>query len=284
MPSRMSLGNAELVGVLDMVPPSRDPTAFFPNTTTESWAPYAEDVLEEGRLQLYFGCFFVRTPDKCVLVDTGMGPGPHPDRENRTGDLINQLKLQGLEPEEVDIVVFTHLHPDHVGWNLRFEDERAIPNFPNAEYLVPQKDWDHFTEPKNLRKASYVRDYVVPLEKLGCMKLIDGETAVTDEISTLPTPGHTPGHQVILISSQGEKAMVVGDVLHSMVQVHEPEWCARVDINVDDSRRSREAVLNKSEHEGYAIAAGHFHPTRHTGRIIRVEGRRYWQSLDTEIG
>ena len=95
MPSRMSVGNAELVGVLDMIPPSRDPTAFFPETTTEAWAPYADDILEEGRLQLYFGCFFVRTSDKCVLVDTGMGPGPHPDRENRTGDLINQLKRSG---------------------------------------------------------------------------------------------------------------------------------------------------------------------------------------------
>ncbi len=279
MPSRMSVGNAELVGILDMIPPSRDPTAFFPETTPEAWAPYANDILEEGRLQLYFGCFFVRTSDKCVLVDTGMGPGPHPDRENRTGDLINQLKGQGLEPEEVDIVVHTHLHPDHVGWNLRFEDGKAIPYFPNAEYLVPQKDWDHFTDPENLKSAPYVRDYVMPLEKLGNMKLMDGEAIVTDEISTLPTPGHTPGHQVILIASGGEKAMVVGDVLHTMAQVYEPDWCARVDINKDDSRRSREAVLSKAENEGYTIAAGHFHPDRHTGRIIRVSGRRYWQTL-----
>ena len=279
MPSRMSVGNAELVGVLDMIPPSRDPTAFFPETTTEAWSPYADDILEEGRLQLYFGCFFVRTAEKCVLVDTGMGPGPHPDRENRTGDLINQLKGQGLEPEEVDIVVHTHLHPDHVGWNLRFEDGKAIPNFPNAEYLVPQKDWDHFTDPENLKSAPYVRDYVMPLEKLGNMKLMDGEATLTDEISTLPTPGHTPGHQVILISSQGEKAMVVGDVLHTMAQVYEPEWCARVDINKDDSRRSRETVLAKAENEGYTIAAGHFHPDRHTGRIVRMSGKRYWQAL-----
>ncbi len=279
MPSRMSIGSAELVGVLDMVPPSRDPTAFFPETTRESWAPYSDDVLEEGRLQLYFGCFFIRTPDRCVLVDTGMGPGPHPDRENRTGDLINQLKGQGLRPEDVDIVVHTHLHPDHVGWNLRFEDGEAIPYFPNAEYLVPQKDWDHFTDPRNLDSAPWVRDFVVPLEKLGNMSLVDGEATVTDEISTLPTPGHTPGHQVILVSSQGEKAMVVGDVLHSVVQVQEPTWCARVDIDKDDSRRSREKVLNKAESEGYTIAAGHFHPSRHTGHIVRMSGRRYWQAL-----
>ena len=122
---------------------------------------------------------------------------------------------------------------------------RHIPYFPNAEYLVPQKDWDHFTDPENLKSASYVRDYVVPLEKLGCMRLIDGEATVTDQISTLPTPGHTPGHQVILISSQGEKAMVVGDVLHNVVQVQEPEWCARVDINKDDS-----AAAGKSPQQG----------------------------------
>ena len=134
------------------------------------------------------------------------------------------------------------------------------------------------------------------------MRLIDGEAIVTDQISTLPTPGHTPGHQVILISSQGEKAMVVGDVLHNVVQVQEPEWCASVDINKDDSRSSREKVLSKAE--GYTIA-GPLPPgsphwpivrmsgrrywqalyldgsqmDRHTGRIVRMSGRRYWQAL-----
>ena len=93
MPSRMSIGNAELVGVLDMIPPTRDPTAFFNTTTHDSWAPYADDVLEEGRLQLYFGCFFVRTPDKCVLVDTGMGPGPTPTA--RTAPVTSSTSSRG---------------------------------------------------------------------------------------------------------------------------------------------------------------------------------------------
>jgi len=119
----------------------------------------------------------------------------------------------------------------------------------------------------------------VPLEPLGLIDFFDGEYQVTSEVTTLPTPGHTPGHQAILISSKGHKAMIVGDVLHSKVQVQEPSWCARVDTNKDDSRRSREDLLNRAQAQNYIVAAGHFHPEEHLGRIISKDRIRYWRSL-----
>ena len=213
------------------------------------------------------------------MVDTGMGPGPHPERGNRTGDLLNQLKLHGASPEDIDIVVHTHLHADHVGWNLDLSGDTPKPYFPKARYLVPRMDWEHFTRPDVLASAPHVKDNVVPLEGLGLMELVDEGHNVTDGLTTLATPGHTPGHQVILISSQGEKAMIVGDAIHSKVQVQEPDWCAGVDTNKDDSRRSRHALLERAENEGYVIAAGHFHPHDHIGKIITMEGRRFWQVL-----
>ena len=111
------------------------------------------------------------------------------------------------------------------------------------------------------------------------MDLVDEGHQITEEMTTLDTPGHTPGHQVILISSQGERAMIVGDAIHSNVQIQEPDWCAGVDTSKPDSRRSRHSLLQRAEDEDYVIAAGHFHPEQHIGKVIRSNGRRYWQAL-----
>ncbi len=278
MADRISVGSAEIVFALDMVPPPRPPDAFFEGVTAADWLPY-QDILEDGQIQLYYGHFFVRSMGKTVMVDTGMGPGPHADRGNRTGDLLNALRAQGAQPEDIDIVVHTHLHADHVGWNIDHSGDTPKPYFPNARYLVPRLDWEHFTQPDTLAASPQVRDSVLPLESLGLMDLIDEGTRITDEITTLNTPGHTPGHQVILISSQGERAMIVGDAIHSSVQVQEPDWCAGVDTNKPDSRHSRRALLQRAEAEDYIVAAGHFHPAQHIGKVIRTEGRRYWQAL-----
>ena len=279
MVDRITVGNVDIVAVLDMVPPPRHPSDFFPDVAMQDWKPYEADVLEHGKLQLYFGCFFIRSQGRVILVDTGIGPGPHPDRGNRTGDLMNQLKGRGVGPEEVDIVVHTHLHADHVGWNLRMSDGTPVPSFPRARYLVPRLDWEYFTRPENLESAPQVRDNVMPLEGLRRMELVDGGHNITDEVTTVDTPGHTPGHQAVLVSSNGEKAMVVGDVLHSKVQVAEPDWCAGVDTDKDQSRSSRARLLDRAESEGYVVAAGHFHPDQHIGRVVRLAGRRYWQVL-----
>jgi glyoxylase-like metal-dependent hydrolase (beta-lactamase superfamily II) len=193
--------------------------------------------------------------------------------------LLDQLKLQGVSPEDVVSVVHTHLHADHVGWNITLEGGQPRATFPRAKYLVPRDDWEHFTEPAVLETAPYVRDSVVPLEGLGVMELIEGEHTITPEISTVPTPGHTPGHINVIISSQGQKGVVVGDVLHSKVQVQEPGWCSRADIDRELGQRSREAMLERAEREDFIVAAGHFKPEDHFGRVIRVEGRRYWQVL-----
>ena len=279
MADRIRVGNTEIVAVMDMVPPPRDPTAFIPEASAEAWRPYADEVLEDGMLQLYYGCFYIRSQGKTVLVDTGMGPGPHPNLENRTGDLLGGLGRLGVGPLDVDVVLHTHLHPDHVGWNVDDTGGSPRPYFPKARYLAPRKDWEHFTHPDVLPAASHITSNVLPLKEQGLVDLIDGEHHVTDEITTLETPGHTPGHQVILVNSGGERAAIIGDLLHNPVQLHEPDWCAGVDIDKAASRRSRKAFLDMAERDGLVVAAGHFHPDRHISRIVRSQGRRYWQSL-----
>ena len=276
---RVTVGNVEVLAFIDMVPPPYDPAEFFPQVPLDAWEPYKAGYLENDQLQLYYGCFALRSQGQVVLVDTGIGPGPHPTRGNRRGDLLNQLMLQGVNPEDVSIVVHTHLHFDHIGWNVTQEGGQPRATFPRARYLVPKADWEHFTVPSVLETAPYVRDCVVPLEGLGVMELIEGEHAVTPEISTVPTPGHTPGHVNVIISSQGQKGAVVGDVLHSKVQIQEPGWCSRADIDKELGLRSREAMLERFEREGFIVASGHFKPDEHFGRVVRLEGRRYWQVL-----
>ncbi len=289
MADKITVGNVEITAVLDMIPPPREATAMFPETTAEDWAAH-EDALENGQLQLYYGCFVIRSQGQVILVDTGLGPGPHPDRGNVTGNLYEELRPilipadrlnnTNVSPsDEINTVVHTHLHGDHIGWNVRYQGGMPAPTFRKARYLVPKADWDYFTAPENADANPMVQRYVAPLRRLRKMDLVEGEHTITDEVSTLPTPGHTPGHQAILVSSQGEKAIVVGDVLHSKAQIQESAWCAGVDIDKDQSRQSREKVLDMAEKEGYVVAAGHFSNADHIGKVIRLEGRRYWQAL-----
>ena len=289
MAGRITVGNAEVIAVLDMVPPPRAPEMMFAEVSPEDWAPY-QDTLEQGQLQLYYGVWVVRSQGRTILVDTGMGPGPHPDRDNRTGNLYEELRPiltpadrsanTNVSPsDEVDIVVHTHLHADHVGWNIRYSGGMPTPTFRRARYLVPKLDWEHFNQARVLEAYPHIKAQVFPLQRLRKMDLIEGEHNVTDEVTTLPTPGHTPGHQAVLISSQGEKAMIVGDVLHTKAQVYEPSWTAGVDVDKEASRHSRQTLLDRAEKEGYVVAAGHFHPMENIGKIVRLEGRRYWQVL-----
>ena len=278
MPGRITVGNVDIVAVLDMVPPAREPNMMFPTTSSQDWDSH-QDCLEEGQLQLYYLHFFLRSQGKVIMVDTGMGPGPHPDRGNRTGDLVNQLKSRGVETGDVDVVAHTHLHGDHVGWNVDYSGSQPAPTFPKARYLVPRLDWEHFTKPDVIGSAPQVTNSVIPLEGMGVMDLVDSEYDITDEVKTLSAPGHTPGHMVIVITSQGEKAMVVGDLLHSKAQVARPDWTAGVDTDKEASRSNRERILDDAEAEGFVIAAGHFHPDDHIGKVVRLDGKRYWQVL-----
>ena len=279
MASRVTIGDVEVLLFIDMVPPAYAPLEFFPDVAEEAWGPHRDDCLEDGTLQLYYGCFALRSQGRVLMVDTGMGPGPHATRGNRTGDLLNLLAGEGIAPDDVDVVVHTHLHLDHVGWNVTWEEGTPRPTFPRARYLAPRADWDYFTQPDVMERFPCIQESVTPLQSMGALELIDGEHSVTPEVTTLPAPGHTPGHVAVLVTSRGEKGVMVGDALHSRVQVQEPGWCARADIDKDRGLESRRALLDKAESEGLLVAAGHFRPGDQFGRVVRLQGRRYWQTV-----
>jgi glyoxylase-like metal-dependent hydrolase (beta-lactamase superfamily II) len=261
-----TVGNVTLVSLTDGHGGGA-PTDVFPDSSIKVWRSEYADLLDEsGGIRLRYGSLAVRSGGKLVIVDTGLQA---PD-----GTLLRQMDQKGVDREAVDLVVLTHLHPDHVGWNM--SDGR--PTFPRARYLVPRDDWDYWSQPSVLKDSAHVRDQVMPLAELNVMDLIEGEYAVTDELTTIETPGHTPGHISLVIASGGQRGFILGDVVHSPAQAQHTDWNPGFDIDGATSRRTRHTVLDRLESDGSLVSSGHY-PDPGFGRFVRVGGRRIWQGI-----
>jgi glyoxylase-like metal-dependent hydrolase (beta-lactamase superfamily II) len=262
---QINVGKVELISLTDGTP-TRSPLMPFPDTTLEQWREFPGLMISETEVQSRYGVLAIRSGGKLLIVDTGL--------QAPNGALMQDMKAKGVDPAAVDLVVFTHLHPDHVGWNLT----NGKPNFPKARYLLPQKDWDYWSQPAVLAKAPHIANQVMPLKELRIMDLMGDNYNITDELTTVATPGHTPGHNSIVISSQGARGFILGDVAHSPAQAHYTDWSPIFDVDPQLSRQTRHRVLDQLEKEGTLVCAGHF-PDPGFGRFIRGERRRYWQGV-----
>jgi glyoxylase-like metal-dependent hydrolase (beta-lactamase superfamily II) len=272
------VGNVEIMSLSDGVL-EFDLCNFFPTIPQEHWHQYAWHLTAEQHVRFNLGSFLVRTEGRTVLVDSGMGPKPADMPDAPWGILMDEFTANGVRPDDIDMVVMTHLHRDHVGWNLRSQDGKYTPTFPNARYWMSAKDWEVCHQPE-VQPARFPNapSCVWPLAELGLVEFMEGEQILTRELTALPTPGHTPGHMSILITSQGERALILGDVAHNPAQVHETDWVSRADMDPEVTKSTRRALMERLEREGTVVAAGHF-PAPGFGKLIRLEGRRYWQVL-----
>ena len=252
---------------------------FFPTIPGEDWQPHASHLTHEQKVRFNLGSYLIRSSGRTILVDTGLGPRPADTPDVPWGELLRDFQAHGVRPDEVDMVVLTHLHRDHVGWNLVREGERYVPTFPNARYWMTAKDWETCHQPEHQpQRYPNAPTCVWPLEELNLIEFMHGEHSLTRELTAVPTPGHTPGHVSLLITSQGQRALVLGDAAHSPVQFEEPDWCSRADMDPDLTRQTRRALLDRLEREEIIVAAGHFQAPGF-GRVVRLEGRRYWRGL-----
>ena len=275
---RVTVGSAEIVALSDGHM-SYSNKAFFPSVLEQAWEPFGDYVGPDGMFDLNIGSFLIRSDRKTVLVDTGVGESGQGFPEGSFGGLLDDLAAKGYSPDDIDIVVMTHLHADHVGWNLRPADGDGLePTFPRARYLAPQADWDTYTRRAGMKMFAHLQEQVMPLMDLGVLDLVGGEAALTDEVTTLPTPGHTPGHMSLLVSSGGEQAVILGDAIHIPAQVTEPDWSPRPDVDPIRSAETRRSLVDRAEQDGAVLAGGHF-PSPGFGRVVRLKGRRYWQAL-----
>ena len=286
---RITVGSVQISHLYDLVvdfPLTLD--QLFPSVPAEAWEPYRRaypDLFGPGNAWRYHaGCYLLRSRGRTILVDTGVGPSSlgMATWVGTDGQLPDRLRAAGASPEEVETVVFTHLHPDHVGWNLQEDGGQYRPTFPRARYVAHRADWDTFRRPEVQQALEgvagrFVEQTLAPLESLGVLELADGERVLTEEVTALHTPGHTPGSMSLLIASGGERAILVGDAIAHPAQVEHPDWGFAFDFDSETALRTRNQLLDRIEAEGLVVSACHF-PEPGFGRVVRLEGRRTWQA------
>ena len=281
----LPLGNATITSVTDGAAPFplMTLTTMYPSVPRADWAPFQQrypDCFDgEEHVRWAYQSYLVRSQGKTILVDTGIGERPNPFIPGVGGVLLKHLGDVGCAPEDVDIVLFTHLHIDHVGWNLTLDGK---PTFPNARYVMHRDEWESFHRPEALADPlnGHIPVFVTPLAELGVLDLLEGDANFTQEVKAICTPGHTEGHMSVVVSSGGEQALIAGDVIGHPHDVTEPDWLRHGAFEHDPlvANRTRRALLDRIEAESMTVAAGHM-PEPGFGRVVRIEGRRWWQPL-----
>ena len=286
MEGRLTVGDVEVLAFTDAQGPfPLKVSQLFPAVRPEQWLPYRRDYpetfVDPDTWHAHMGSYVVRTRTRTMLVDTGLGPKPDAFFGGLKGNLPDALARGGIRPADIDTVITTHLHPDHVGWNLTAEGK---PMFPNARYVVHRADWEAFqsAEVQAAFPFQFVDQMITPLERWGVLELVPDEAAISEEVSVRSSPGHTPGHVCVRISSGGQQALILGDVVVHPAQVTEPEWQFAFDMDPEVAVTTRKRILGQMELEGVTGLQCHF-PNPGFGLVTRTSGRRHWQPLERAL-
>ena len=268
----MQLGAVTIDGVSDgnLVAP---PTMMF-NKSDQDWLQHSQFLDDDGMLPIEMGGFLVRSGDRLVVVDTGIGPHGDP---NRTGTFMKTLTALNVRPSDVTDVVLTHLHFDHLGWAT--DGERRL--FPNATYRCHEADWQFFMGSTpfddslavSLMGGRASSELLPPIADR--LETWSGDETILPGMDVRSAPGHTPGSTVIVVSSGTERAMLLGDVVHCPAELLSDDWEMIGDVDTQLARRSREALARELEGSDIPAAATHF-PGLQFGRLLAAEGRRQW--------
>ncbi|MGE5596608.1 MAG: MBL fold metallo-hydrolase [Hyphomicrobiales bacterium] len=274
----VSVGNVEITPVLD-TDVLMNPEHFLPRHAKAFMAEYGHLADERGLFGMSITCYAVRSAGKTILVDTGIGGRRRPGFPR--GKLPDALAALNIAPEDIDLIVNTHLHIDHVGWNtVTDEDGTSRIFFPKAKWIIQRTEWEHWMQPQFLDEPSndHLVECVAPLEKAGRVELVDHEQPLDQNLTFIPTPGHTPGHVAIGVYSNGEKAVIIGDASHHPVQLDHPDWSPAADTDPILSAKTRDRLFDEAADDARLWIAGHWkHPG--LGRIVRLNGKRVFQAL-----
>ena len=235
-----------------------------------------------GRLVSSIHAWVVRTACRTVLIDTCVGNGKRRlgfasfDRLD-TG-FLDRLATAGVHPEAVDLVLCTHLHADHCGWNTRLLDGRWTPTFPNATYVFSEAEHAHWSGPAGREgvHAGVFEDSVLPVIAAGQARVVDGQAAVGERLRLVPTPGHSPGHLAVELEAGGQRALFCGDLLHHPAQVHHPAWNSRFCANAEAAQASRRWALDHAAESEAVLFTSHFAGSS-AGRVERRGNSYCWR-------
>ena len=227
----------------------------------------------DGRLIMSIHALIIEAGDRRIMVDTCLGNDKErgiPGWNMRHGPFLEDISAAGYPRESIDTVLCTHLHVDHVGWNTMWVDEKWVPTFPNARYLFGRTEWDHWSQEQNsqARGEDIIGDSVQPIVDANLADLVDSDHKITDEIWLEPTPGHTPGHVSVRISSQGEDALITGDFMHHPCQMARPNWRSSADYDGEWAENTRNDLLEQYADQPVLVIGTHF-ATPTAGHILR---------------
>jgi glyoxylase-like metal-dependent hydrolase (beta-lactamase superfamily II) len=285
------IGDAVVTRVTDLVIDSFTPQELFPD-----WQPgkHQTEMItrlpatldrEQRHVLLSIHTWVVRHQGRIILIDTGAG-NDKPRPYARYFDQLRTPYLEGLaqagvKPEDVDVVLTTHLHVDHVGWNTRLSGDTWVPTFANARYFFSKKEYAYFIDEANLterNRTSFMvqKDSVTPVLDAGLGSLVDVDGTEPEPGFTLyPTPGHSVGHASIVLRSKGETALFSGDIFHHPFQIFHPELMTVFDADLPQTARSRQWGLDFAADNDAMVFSPHF-PDSSAGHIVRAGNAFAW--------
>ena len=282
-----AVGGIEWHRIIESEEPDFDVFFLLPDATEETLAPH-RGWLEprfldpaSNRLAMAMQSYVLRTRHRAILVDACVGNDKerrfHAPWARRTSNrYLDNLAAIGLAPEDIDFVMCTHLHADHVGWNTRLLDGRWVPTFPNARYLFARTEYEHWIEVNEGGKKysdGCIDDSVLPVVEAGLAEIVADDYEFDDEISFAPAPGHTPGHVAIRLASRGERAVLSGDICHTPLQCREPGWSAVGCSDRAQSAATRRAFLERHCDTDTLVMTAHF-PSPSVG-YVRARGEAF---------
>ena len=269
---KWQIGDVRITQIVELTTASLGPH-LLPQATpaamqTIPWmAPFID---ERGRIVLSMHALVVESLGQTIVVDTCIGNDKsrtYPKWNNMQGDFLQRFGAAGFSLEQVDTVLCTHMHVDHVGWNTRWQDGAWQPTFPRAEYLFAKDEWQYWRE-QSQEYGPVIEDSVQPIFDAGQAVLVSQQHRLNDEIFLQPTPGHTPGHVSVYIQSKGEAAIITGDMLHHPCQIVHPDWSTTADTDQSMAAATRTEFLQQYSDQPVLVIGTHFAaPT--AGHIVK---------------
>lgn len=255
-----------------------DGGAIFGIVPRTMWEPHAGPPDPLNRLRIPLNCLLVRDGSRTALIDTGVGQKIPAERRERAypgdyGSLLTGLAAIDVRPADIDLVVNTHLHFDHCGWNTSLVHGRPIPTFPNARYAVQRAEWDAFAAPDERTRATYLAENMTALADAALLDLLDGESQLMPWLRVLPAPGHSAGHAAVVLSSGGETAIYLGDVVQHPSQIDRPAWVSAFDLLPLVSMATKKRLVEEAWATGAMLITTHA-PYPGIGRIVDEDGKR----------
>ncbi len=271
---RWQVGDVRITRVVESEGPT--PIGFlFPDCPPERLLQHAwlkpHFFGDDGKLRTSIHALIVESAGKRIVVDTCVGndkPRAVAAWNRRQGKFLDDLAEAGYPRESIDVVLCTHLHVDHVGWNTMMKDGKWLPTFPKARYLFAKKEYEYWSQAPGEHDRAIQQDSVQPILDAKLADLVEMDHRLTDEVWLEPTPGHTPGHVSVRISSRGSEAIITGDVMHHPAQCADLDLRTRFDVDPGAARRMRREFLEKYKDGRVLVLGTHFaSPT--SGRILR---------------